>query len=67
MRYRASVTFEYDEKAPETLQTTITVPNAALGARRALEAAKAAYPNRRWSSVVIVLEREREAAASAAA
>jgi hypothetical protein len=65
--FRRGGRFEYDEKAPETHRTVIAVPNAALGARRALEAARRAYPNRRWQSVVIVLEVEPEPAASAVA
>ncbi len=56
MVYKASITFEYDLQAPETHRTQIEVPNASLGARRAMEAARRAYPRRSWRSAVIVLE-----------
>jgi len=56
-RFQAAVTMEYETQAPETWRGEIVVPNARLGARRALEAAQKAYPNRKWSSVVILLTR----------
>ena len=59
--FRYSVTFEYLQDAPETVRGEIQVPNASLGVRRAFEAAKKAYPHRRWSSVVVLLERPDEA------
>jgi hypothetical protein len=57
MRFSASVSFEYDTRAPQTSRTEIDVPNARLGARRALEAAQRMYPSACWRSAVIVLER----------
>ena len=56
-RFRYAVTFEYLQDATETIRGEIVVSNASLGARRALEAARKALPNRHWSSVVILLER----------
>jgi hypothetical protein len=48
---------EHDLSPVQTFRGDIDVPNARLGARRALEAAMRAYPNSHWRSVVIVLER----------
>jgi hypothetical protein len=58
---RYAVTFEYQSDAPETIRGEIDVSNPSLGVRRAFEAAKRAYPHRRWSSVVVLLERPEEA------
>ena len=57
---RYAVTFEYQLDAPETVRGEIDVSNPSLGVRRAFEAAKRAYPHRRWSSVVVLLERPDE-------
>lgn len=51
-------TLEFVEQAPETARGEFEVPNARLGARRALEAAQKQYPNRKWASVSILLERK---------
>lgn len=56
-RYRASVTLEFPVAAPETWRGELSVANARLGARRAVEAAFKAHPKRRWSSLVILLEK----------
>jgi hypothetical protein len=56
-RYRVAVTFEYDEKAPETVRFEMSVSNASLGARRAMDVARRQYPNRTWRSLVLLFER----------
>jgi len=57
MRVGAVVSLEFDTAPVLTYRGEIDVANARLGARRALEAAIKAYPNRSWRSVVIVLEK----------
>lgn len=59
--FKFAVTFEYDTQAPETVRGELELPNASLAARRALEAARKALPNRRWRSCSILLEQETEA------
>jgi hypothetical protein len=54
--YHASVTFEYDEAAPQTFRGAIVAPNASLGVRRAVEAARRAHLNAAFRSLVVVLE-----------
>jgi len=54
--YRASVSFEYVEKAPQTFQGEITAANHAQAVRRAFVAASRAIPNSRPRSFVLVLE-----------
>ena len=57
-RFWWSCTLEYDTQAPETARGIIDVPNPRLGVRRALEATQKQYPNRRFRSVVVVLDTE---------
>jgi hypothetical protein len=57
MRYLASVTLEYSEACPESIQREIEVSNAPLGVRRAVETAFTTYPSRQWTSLVVVLDR----------
>jgi hypothetical protein len=58
--YRASVTFENESSAPETIKATIEAAGHQTAARRALDAAKRALPNRKPSSIVLVLDWERD-------
>lgn len=58
MRLSYACTFEFAEQAPETARGEIEVANARLGARRVIEAAQKQFPNRKWASVAIVLERK---------
>lgn len=64
MRLRYSVSFEHDTAAVQTAKGEIDVPNARLGARRALEGAQKQYPNQHYRSVVIVLEKVETAPAA---
>ena len=57
-RYWWSCTLEYDTQPPETARGTIDVPNPRLGVRRAVEATQKQYPNRRFRSLVVVLDTE---------
>jgi len=52
----ASVSFEYDSQPVQTYRGEIVAPNASLGARRAVEAARRTYPNSSPRSYVVVLE-----------
>lgn len=61
MRYRVSVSLESESQPVVTYRGEIDVPNPRLGVRRALEAALAVYPNRRWQSLVVVLDKGQEA------
>lgn len=54
--YTASVSFEYDQAAPQTYQGSIVAANHAQAVRRALTAASRAYPGARPRSLVVVLE-----------
>ena len=62
MKYRASVTFETDSSAPETHRVEISAGSHQTAASRAVKAAKTAYPNRRPSSIVVLLELDRTCA-----
>jgi hypothetical protein len=55
-RFRAAVTFEYQEQAPDTWRGEIAAAAAQTGAHRAVVAAKRALPGRRPSSIVVLLE-----------
>ena len=55
--YVYAVTFEFAEDPPVTVRGVLLMPNPALAARRAIESAKRALPNRHWKSVSILLER----------
>ncbi len=56
MRFKASVTFEYLEQAPETVRAEIVAGNAHTGASRAVKTARKALPRRRPTSMVVLLE-----------
>ena len=60
MQFRTSVTFEFPTQAPETTRTAIVAGKAETAAHRALRAAKKAMPNRKPTSIVVLLEPERE-------
>jgi hypothetical protein len=57
IQWKFLVSFEYDTEPSQTLRGKITVPNIQLGARRAVEAARAKYKSAKPRSVVVVLER----------
>jgi hypothetical protein len=59
MRYLAAVTFENDHGAPETHRAEIQTGSHQRAASLAVRAAKAVLPNRRPSSIVIVLQLDR--------
>lgn len=63
MRYTASVTFENATGVPETVKTAIVAASHQKAASMAMREAKKALPGRRPSSIVVVLELERENAA----
>ena len=55
--YTASVTFESDRGAPETVKVTVEAVKASGAARRAVEAASKLKSGMRWSSLVVLLEK----------
>ena len=55
--YTASVTFESENGPPDTVRVTFEAANPRQAARRAVEQAMRQMPGRRWSSLVILLER----------
>ena len=55
--WKASITYEYEWDAPQTLRTTIAGGKAETAARRALAEARKAYPNARTRSIVLLLEK----------
>jgi hypothetical protein len=57
MRFRYAVSFESDLQPVRTDRGELSVANASLGARRAVEAARRAFPGSRWRSLVVVLEK----------
>lgn len=56
MTFKTSVTFEFNEAAPETVKGEIVCGKAETAAHRAVKAAKKARPNTRPSSIVVLLE-----------
>lgn len=54
--YRASVTFEYGEQAPETARVEIVASNASIAASRSVREARRQLPGRRPSSIVVLVE-----------
>lgn len=67
MRYAASVTYEFNQSAPETVTLPIMAASHQKAASVAVRALKAQHPGRQPCSIVVVLELEREAASEAAA
>ena len=61
MRYLASVTFENATGRPETHKQVIEAGSHQTAASRAVRAARKMLPNRRPSSIVVVLELDRQA------
>jgi hypothetical protein len=55
--YTASVTFESATGAPETVKVNVVAGGPAPAARRAVELASRLLSGKRWSSMVILLER----------
>lgn len=54
--YHASCSFEYDLAPVQTSRGEIIAANASLAARRAVEAARKAFPKSSPRSIVVVLE-----------
>jgi 1,2-phenylacetyl-CoA epoxidase PaaB subunit len=54
--YRYAVTYEYPTDASDTLRGVEVSSLFATAGRRALEAARAAFPRKQPSSVVLLLE-----------
>lgn len=54
--YQASCSFEYDLAPVQTSRGEIVAANASLAARRAVEAARKAFPKSSPRSIVVVLE-----------
>ncbi len=54
--YGASVSFEWDVAPVQTYRGKIVAANASLAARRAVEAARRAFPKSSPRSIVVVLE-----------
>lgn len=63
-RYRYAITFEFDEAAPETVRGEVVATEASGAARRAVVAAQQAKPHRHFRSLVVLLERDRDADAA---
>jgi hypothetical protein len=57
MKCKWTVTFEYDENSPETVQGEIEASEVQTIGHRALMAAKSELPNRRWRSLVLLLQK----------
>jgi CMP-N-acetylneuraminic acid synthetase len=52
-----AVTFEFNHGKPETWQGTIDARSLPMLTRKAIKSAMAAFPKRKWDSIVCVLER----------
>jgi len=61
-QYGASVTFEFPEAAPETARMAIVAGSHQKAASEAVREAKRRFPGRRPSSIVVLLELDRETA-----
>jgi hypothetical protein len=61
-RYQIIVTYEFPEAPPETFATEAIGSSAAAAASRALRAARKAFAKRRPSSIVVLLEPQKDAA-----
>jgi hypothetical protein len=57
MQLEYAVTLEFPEAAPETVRGVCTATKATTVARRAVAAAFKTHPGRKWSSLVILLQR----------
>jgi len=58
MTFDYSVSFEYQEAPPDTVKGQVIAATAVTAAARAVKAARVQLPNKRPSSLVIVLEVE---------
>lgn len=58
MNYTFHVTFENETKGPATVTGTVDAGGPATAANRAVKAAKKELKGVRWTSLVIVLEKE---------
>ena len=56
-RFMASVTFEYDREAPQTVKGEIFAGSLNTAASRAVKLARATYRNAQPRSLVVVLEK----------
>ena len=52
-----SFSFEFQTLPPETLRGEVTAPSLPSCARNAIKLALQAFPNRQWTSCVLVLDR----------
>lgn len=55
--YRASVTFESDTQVPETVRSGFVAASPGKAASTAVREARRAKPGKRWTSMVIMLEK----------
>ena len=60
MKYVASVTYEFPLAQPETVRLELDAPSHGTAARRAFQALKKAHPKRQPSSIVLVLDFDRD-------
>ena len=60
MKARYSATFEFDVETPLTKKGVVEGTNLSTLYARAARELKREFPKKRWSSVVIVLERQGE-------
>jgi len=60
-RFSASVTLESDSSAPATFRETFEAGSPQKAASLAIRGARKAMPGRRYTSIVVVLEKERHA------
>ena len=58
MRCSFAVTFEFSEAPPETVRGIVEALEVQTLAARAFRQAKEEKPNMKWSSVVLVLQKE---------
>ena len=56
-RIRYAITYEFEVDPPETLRGEIDFLNEGHAARTAVKLARLAFPRRKWSSLVILLDR----------
>ncbi len=61
MIYNFHVTFENETNAPNTVSGTVDATGVGTAANRAIKAAKKELRGIRWSSLVVVLEKVKDA------
>ena len=60
MKFKYAVTYEFSKLPPITARGTVASTGAHTAASRAVKAARKGVAGRKWSSLVVVLEREVE-------